>query len=178
MLLDAVIHHGHMEALLAAGGEYLGLGPGDQRHGVFHLVGFQLFQHLGDIKMLRTGEPSVHAPLTAEYLSQRPGVYALDAGDVVFLQIAAQIALTAEVAPPGGQMADHKGLCPGPAGLVVLAVDPVIADEGIGHDHALSGVGGVGENLLVAGHGGVEHHLAHPRLGGADAGAGEDAPVG
>ena len=128
--------------------------------------------------MLRTGEHSIHAPLAAEYLGKRPGVHTLDAGDIVFLQVAAQVALAAEVAPTGGQMADHKGLHPGPAGLVVLAVYAVVADEGVGHDHALPGVGGVREDLLIAGHGGVEHHLAHPGLGGADAGAREDAPVG
>ena len=40
----------------------------------------------GDIEMLRTGEHSVHAPLTAEYFGQRPGVHTLDAGDIVLFE--------------------------------------------------------------------------------------------
>ena len=144
MLLYPVVHHGDVVFLLAVGGVDLGLEPGDPGHGVFHPVGFQLLQHLGDIKMLRAGEHSVHAPLTAEYFGQRPGVHTLDAGNIVLLQIAAQVALTAEVAPSRRQMPHHKGLRPRLAGLVVLMVHAVVADQRVGHDHTLPSVGGVG----------------------------------
>ena len=127
--------------------------------------------------MLRTGEHTVHAPLTAEYFRQCPGIHALDAGNVVLFQIAVQCVLTAEITPLGRQMADNKGLHPRAAGLVVLVVDAVIANEGIGHHHALSSIGGVGQDLLIAGHGGVEHHLADPLLAGADAAAREGHAV-
>ena len=178
VLLHAVVHHGHQVRFLAIGVKHLGLGPGHPADGIFHLIGAQPLHDLGHIKMLRTGEHTVHAPLTAEYFRQCPGVHALDAGNIVFLQIGVQIALTAEIAAPGGQMTDHEGLHPGTAGLVILVVDAVIADEGIGHHHALSGIGGVGQDLLIAGHRGVEHHLADPVGGAADAGPGKNASVG
>ena len=96
----------------------------------------------------------------------------------MLLQKIIQGVLTAEVAPAGGQMPDHQSLHPGAAGLVVLAVDTIVANEGIGHDHALPRVGWVGQDLLVPGHGGVKHHLTDPVGGAADAGAGKYASVG
>ena len=128
--------------------------------------------------MLRTGDHAVHAPLAAEYFRQGTGVYPLDARDVVFFQVVVQRLLTAEIASNGGEVTDHKGLRPGTAGLVVLMVDAVVPDEGIGHHDPLSRVGGVGQDLLIPGHRGVEHHLAHPVGGTADAGPGKYASVG
>ena len=178
VLLHAVVHHGHQVRFLAIGVKHLGLGPGHPADGIFHLIGAQPLHDLGHIKMLRTGEHTVHAPLTAEYFRQCPGIHALDAGNVVLFQIAVQCVLTAEITPLGRQMADNKGLHPRAAGLVVLVVDAVIANEGIGHHHALSSIGGVGQDLLIAGHGGVEHHLTDPVGGAADAGPGKNASVG
>ena len=47
--------------------------------------------------------------------------------------------------------------------LVVFIAHAVIADQGVGHDHSLRGVGRVRENFLIAHHGGVEHQL-HQRV--------------
>ena len=44
-----------------------------------------------------------------------------------------------------------------------MPVDPVIADERIGHRDDLAFVGRVGEDLLIARHGGVEANLAAGR---------------
>ena len=96
----------------------------------------------------------------------------------MLLQIVVQGALAAEIAAPGGQVPHDKGLRPGTAGLVVLVIHAIIADQGIGHHDALPRVRGIGQDLLIAGHCGVEHHLAHPVGGAADAGPGENAPVG
>lgn len=93
------------------------------------------------------------------------------------LQIGIQPVLAAEVAAAPGQVADDERLRPGAGGFVVLVIDAVVADEGIAHHNALSGVGGVGQDLLIAGHGGVEHHLADPLLTGADAAAREGHTV-
>ena len=93
------------------------------------------------------------------------------------LQIGIQPVLAAEVAAAPGQVADDERLRPGAGGFVVLMIDAVVADEGIAHHNALSGVGGVGQDLLIAGHGGVEHHLADPLLTGADAAAREGHTV-
>ena len=100
--------------------------------------------------MLRTGEQSVHAPLTTEYLGQRPGIHTLNAGNMMFLQITSQITLTAEITAPGGKMPNHQRLYPRLPGLVVLAVDAIITNEGISHYHALSRIGGVGQKLLIS----------------------------
>src|ERR1700694_2740938 len=45
---------------------------------------------------------------------------------------------------------------PGAARLLELRRRAIVADEGIGHDHQLAGVRGIGEHLLVAGHAGVD----------------------
>ena len=166
-----------MVPLLPYGGKLLRGGAGNLLDRIPDLIGVQPLQYLPHIKLLGTGQHGVHAPLAAEHLGQGTGIHPLDAGDVMLLHIIPQVHLSAEVAPPGGQMANHQHLHPGAAGLVVLAVHPVVADEGIGHDHALSGIGGIGQDLLVASHGGVEHQLAHPCLCAPDAGTGEDASV-
>ena len=101
----------------------------------------------------------------------------LDARDVMCLQVVVQAALTAEVAASGGQVTDDQRLCPGAEALIVLLVDAVVADQGVGHDHALAGVRGVGEDLLIAHHGGVEDHLTDPILCAANAGANKGLSV-
>ena len=49
---------------------------------------------------------------------------------------------------------------------IAAARDAVVADQRVGEDDDLAGVGGVGDRLLVAGHRGVEDDLAGDRLAG------------
>ncbi len=44
-------------------------------------------------------------------------------------------------------------------------VQPVLPICGVGQGHQLTGVGGIGEDLLIAGDGGVEHHLTDRQAG-------------
>ena len=178
VLLNAVVHHSHAVLLLAVGGKHLRLLPGHPVHRALHPVGAQALQHLGHIKMLRTGDHAVHAPLTAEYLCQRPGVHPLDTRDIMLLQKVVQRALTAEIAAAGRQMPHHKGLHPGAGGFVVLMVDAIVSDQGIGHHYPLPRVRGVCQDLLITGHRGIEHHLTDPVGGAADACPGKYASVG
>ena len=67
VLLHAEVHHGHPVLLLAIGGAVLRLFAGDPLHGALHPEGPDLLQGLRNIKMLRTGDHAIHAPLTAEY---------------------------------------------------------------------------------------------------------------
>ena len=46
---------------------------------------------------------------------------------------------------------------------IAARADPVVADQRVGEDDDLAGVGGVGDRLLVAGHRGVEDDLAGDR---------------
>jgi hypothetical protein len=62
--------------------------------------------------------------------------------------------------------------------LEVYPVDAVVADEGVGGDDNLPGVGGVGEHLLVADHAGIEDDLAVAVGPGAEGVAFKDRAVG
>ena len=67
VLLHAEVHHGHPVLLLAIGGAVLGLFAGDPLHGALYPEGANFLQCFRNIKMLRTGDHAIHAPLTAEY---------------------------------------------------------------------------------------------------------------
>jgi hypothetical protein len=41
-----------------------------------------------------------------------------------------------------------------------VLINAIVANEGVGGDYNLPGVGGVSEHLLVSRHAGVEHYLA------------------
>src|SRR5262249_17438278 len=62
-------------------------------------------------------------------------------------------------------------------GLSVLPIGADIADVREGEGDDLSGVGGVGQDLLVAGHGSVEAHLTDGRASGAEAVTGNHRAV-
>ena len=66
---------------------------------------------------------------------------------------------------------------PRPEGLVVVEQTTVVADERVGHDHDLAGIGRVRADLLVAGLAGVDDQVATRRHGGTERDAGEDGPI-
>ena len=65
-----------------------------------------------------------------------------------------------------------------PDRLHIFQVDPVVADQGIGHGDDFPGIGGVGENLLITGHAGIEDHLAGDLPGRAEGLAMKNPAVG
>ena len=103
------------------------------------------------------GNHTAHGPVQAQMAGQGAGVDALDAGNAVLFQ---EVGQGTHGAPVGGRLAafldDERGSVD-LAGFHVLGVDPVVADQGPGHAHHLSVIGGVGENLLIPGHAGVEN---------------------
>ncbi len=52
----------------------------------------------------------------------------------------------------GAVLFNDKPFHPKVLGFDVRLIDPIISDEGIGHDHNLSLIRGVGQNLLIACH--------------------------
>ena len=56
-------------------------------------------------------------------------------------------------------LSHHK--CPhlNATGFKVMLADAIIADEGIGKNENLPGIGRIGKHLLIASHRGVEYHL-------------------
>ena len=60
----------------------------------------------------------------------------------------------------GGGMANNEASQPRPDRLVVAFQPPVVADQRIGHDHDLAGVGGIRADFLVARLGGVDDEIA------------------
>ena len=54
---------------------------------------------------------------------------------------------------------DDKTFGLDPPGFDIFKINPIVADQGVGHGDDLAGVGRIGEDLLVAGHGGVKDYL-------------------
>ena len=113
----------------------------------------------------------------AQVSGERAGVDGLDADD----SVAAQVRLEAQPAAPArrdrGGLLDDEAVHQGPPGLDVFRVQPVVADERVGHGHDLAAVRGIGEDLLVAGHGRVEDDLAGGLADGAQRLTAEDTAV-
>src|SRR5690606_21863894 len=99
-------------------------------------------------------------PPFAQVAGERAGVDAADADHALGGQPVGQRA----GGPPAGgdacRVAHDVAGDPDPVGLVVLVVDPGVADVRGGLHHHLPVVGRVGERLLVAGHAGGEDRLA------------------
>src|SRR4030095_13724856 len=102
------------------------------------------------------GDPDPHRAAVAQVPGQRAGVDAADPDDALAHQFVVQAAGRAPVGRAAGRVADDEPGHPHAPALVVLAVDPGVADVRGGHDDDLAVVAGVGEGLLVAGHAGGE----------------------
>jgi hypothetical protein len=96
---------------------------------------------------------------------QGAGVEALECRHPEAAQIGDQALVAVLARRLAGEAAGEEALDPRPTRLGELRRGAVVADVGLGHDHDLAAVGGVGQHLLVAGHRGVEHHLAEARAG-------------
>ena len=81
-----------------------------------------------------------------------------DRRDVVVAQQRRELAGVVE--DGRGGVRDDERPQPGPDRLVVVGQAAVVADERIGHDDDLAGIGGVGADLLVAGLAGVDDEVA------------------
>lgn len=100
-------------------------------------------------------------------LGEGAGIDVLDAGNAVAREV---IGETFPGAPIGGdftEFADNEGADVRAGGFLVLRVDPVVADHGVGHGYDLAAVRGVRDHFLVTCHGGVETDFS----GGGSAGS-------
>src|SRR6516225_6905157 len=97
--------------------------------------------------------------------SQRAGIDALGARDVVFLQIFIKRHLAAPVAWCFAELFDDESAHVRLAALLVERVDSVVPDQRISHRHDLASIRWVGQDFLVAGHRGVEANLADSGAG-------------
>src|SRR6266550_1122728 len=117
------------------------------------------------------GDGPPHRPCRAEVAREAAGVDLGDRGDAPLPEVVVQALLASPRRPRYGQVADDEAGDVGPGAFGVDAVEPVVADVGIGHRDDLAAVRRVGEDLLVPGHPGVEDHLpGRERPLGAEAG--------
>ncbi len=105
------------------------------------------------------GEQGTHGAALPEMLGQRAGVDPLDADDPVGGEVVGEADLAAPVARRLAEFFDDEAADVGLVGFGIELVDPVVADQRVGHGDDLAAVGGIGEHLLVAGHRGVEADL-------------------
>ena len=164
--LAAVVHQDDVGR--AGGVVHLGLLAGDGGHRAGDGVGFYLRQQglgalfVGGVGGVEFGQDgAVHDAALPDDPGQVPGVDALDADDVVFLQKAVQRLLRA---PVGRGLAGFPDdVAPGPylARLHIPVVHAVVADQGVSLGDDLAVVAGVGQGLLKAHHAGSKDHLAH-----------------
>ena len=118
---------------------------------------------------------AAHAAVRPQVTGKRAGV---DAGDGRDVGIAQQRSQLARIVEHGRRrVGDDQRPQPRPDRLVVVDQAAVVADEGIGHDHDLAGVRGVGADLLVAGLAGVDDEVAAGRDRRAEGDPREDRPV-
>ena len=108
---------------------------------------------------------------------QGPGIDPLDPDDSILGEITGQVLLRPKVGSDPAQFLDDKTFQKYFPGFDILAVHPVVADQGIGHRDDLALIGGVGQDFLVTHHAGVEHHFAEPLSGGSKPVAGINRPV-
>ena len=113
-------------------------------------------------RCVRVRDQRLLSALPADLADQLPGVRTGDARDPQRRHGLGQRRAAAEVGGPVVVVPDDHAADAGPQGLEVVVVDPVIADQRVGHDHELVGVGGVREDLLVAHGRRVEDQLADP----------------
>ncbi len=122
-----------------------------------------------------TSSPAPNAPGMAPGVADVPGEAAGvdpgDARDAVPAQVGVEVVGRAPVRSPPGQVADDDAPGERPPALVVVGVDPVVADVRVGEGDDLARVAGVGQHLLVARQHRVEHDLA---AGDARGGLGAD----
>jgi hypothetical protein len=117
----------------------------------------------------------------ADVPGQAAGVDPGDSGHPVPPEVAVEIVAGPPAGAAPGQVPHHDAPAERPSALVVVGVDPVVADVGGREGDDLPGVGRVGDDLLVARQHGVEHHLAGgdaPGRFGTDELALEAGPVG
>ena len=155
------------------GHDPLGTSPG--RTGVRDVVGRGARHHADEIDTARSlfssgrfekgrflggTERSGHCAEIADVACESPGVDTGDTGHARALKEGFEIALRAPVAASPGEIADDDAASERPMCLVVEGRDPVVADVGIGEGDQLTGIGGIGDDLLIPGERRVEHDLA------------------
>ena len=120
---------------------------------------------------------AVHNALAAQLAGQTAGVDAGKANNLLRLEVLVERYLAAPVGRVFTHLAHDEAGNPAFAGLVVLKVDAVVADERVGHGNDLTVVGRVGQNLLIACHAGVEYDLTDALSFVADCGTLEQGAV-
>ena len=108
---------------------------------------------------------------------QTAGINAGQTDNLLRLEVLVERYLAAPVGRVFAHLAHDEAGNPALAGLVVVKVDAVVADERVGHGNDLAEVGRVGQDLLIAGHAGVEYDLTDALSFVADCGALEQGAV-
>ena len=112
---------------------------------------------------LRVHDQRLAGALVPDVAGKAAGIHPGDAHNVILNHHILQCPRGAEIGRLAVEFPDDQTADGGSVRLVVVVAHAVIADQGVGHDHGLRGVGRVGENFLIAHHGGVEHQL-HQRI--------------
>ncbi len=114
--------------------------------------------------------------VVAQMERERAGVDAVNPGDMGFLQVSVE-GFGAAVVRGLVQGIHDKPVQKKAPGLDVLGVGAVVADFRGREGDDLSGVGGVGQNLLIAAHPRVENDFPEPVVQVAESDAVKDGPV-
>ena len=117
------------------------------------------------------GEEDPHGSACSDLAGQKARVHLVDGHDSLVPEIGREGGSCSVVARDPAHLSDNEPCGPGPAGLVVPGRDPVVSDQGVGHEDDLSVVAGVGQDLLVAAQSGVEDEFP----GGLSFGSGRTA---
>ena len=119
-----------------------------------------------------------HGAVIPDVSGQPPGVDFRESNQAVAMEQRGKRSFGPPVRVSARQASDHHPGSRRLERLVVVVVDPVVADVRRGHHHHLAGIGRIGEHLLIAGHGGVEDELPGGNPIDAHRDPSEDGAVG
>jgi len=114
-------------------------------------------------------EGGFHRALLAQPAGEPPCVNAGDAGHPLLAEPGVEVTAASPVRDARAEGTDDHGRDLRAPRLVIIRVDPDIADVRLGENHPLAAVRRIGQDLLVPGHAGVKDHLKN-RVGSGSAG--------
>ena len=123
------------------------------------------------------GKDAFHGALAPQPTDEHAGVDTLEADDAPVFQIGVQIAARAEVAHPAALFAHDESGQMRLTAFMILVVDAVVADFGVGHRDDLAAIARIGQDFLIAGHRRVEADLAFGFAFGAKGRSGQHGSV-
>ena len=111
------------------------------------------------------GNEHLTGALIPDIFGQFPGVHTGDTDDAVFLHNLPQCHGGTEIRRFVIVFPHNHGACRGAKRFIIRFAHSVVANQRIGHDNGLTGIGGIRQNFLIAHHGGIKDNFSSTLTG-------------